>query len=131
MDTHNKNYLETAEGKALPIEHCILSTDGWEINKEIHKAVQECGVHYVFEKKATFGDPFIGEKVFSLCGTEPGEIEVCGTCTDICVVSNVMFLKALYPDAEIKVHKDLCAGLTPELHEAALKVMASCQVKII
>lgn len=131
MDTHNKEYLETAEGRHLPIVHCVMSTDGWEINKKIHEAVQKKGIRYTMEKKGTFGDPYIGVKAYECCGTEPGEIEICGTCTDICVVSNALTLKTAYPDADIKVLKDLCAGVTKESHEAALLTMKMCQIEIV
>lgn len=123
-DTHAENYLETAEGKRLPIPHCVENTVGWEIVPEIKAAMEKRSNCRVLDK-TSFG--MIGP--WSL--GEYDSIEVVGTCTDICVVSNVLILKAVYPNLEIKVHANLCAGLTPEKHKAALSVMQSCQVEII
>ena len=123
-DTHAENYLETAEGKRLPVPHCIENTVGWEIVPEIKAAMEKRSNCRILDK-TSFG--MIGP--WSL--GEYDSVEVVGTCTDICVVSNVLILKTAYPNLEIKVHANLCAGLTPEKHKAALSVMESCQVEII
>lgn len=121
-DTHHENYLETSEGKNLPVVHCIAGTHGWEIPNEID--IPEC-LHI---NKESFG--FIGWNLFS--SEDIGEeIEVIGLCTDICVVSNVMILKAMFPEKKITVDASCCAGVTPESHNAALKTMKMCQINIV
>ena len=161
MDTHYFDYLNTSEGKKLPIEHCIVNTIGWRIEDSIYQAVLEkakqgCEIKYI--RKNTFGsvDPVYTEDVettttlkdaiLNLEKTQtfkhfksdgyidyvPMEIEMCGFCTDICVVSNALILKAYTHNfAEITVDSKCCAGVTPEKHEAALEVMRSCQINII
>lgn len=127
-DTHYSDYLETMEGKNLPVKHCIKGTEGWEVCEEIREAVW--GEHIenmCYVDKPTFGYVEGIKKHI----TYPTSIEVVGTCTDICVISNVLSLKEAYPETEIIVHENMCAGLSPELHEAAIKVMKSCQVKVI
>ena len=122
-DTHNENYLETSEGKHLPIVHCVHSTHGWEITPEIANALKDKNA--LILDKPTFG--FLGWNGFE----KYEEVTLVGTCTDICVLSNALILKAKYPDLAIKVLKDFCAGTTKENHEAALKVMACCQIRIV
>ena len=161
MDTHYFDYLNTSEGKKLPIEHCIVNTIGWRIEDSIYQAVLEkakqgCEIKYI--RKNTFGsvDPVYTEDVettttlkdaiLNLEKTQtfkhfksdgyidyvPMEIEMCGFCTDICVVSNALILKAYTHNfAEITVDSKCCAGVTSEKHEAALEVMRSCQIIII
>ena len=121
-DTHHENYLETSEGKNLPVVHCIAGTHGWEIHAEID--VPEC-LHI---NKESFG--FIGWNLF---GSEDigEEIEVIGLCTDICVVSNVMILKSMFPEKKITVDASCCAGVTPETHIAALNTMKMCQINVV
>jgi nicotinamidase-related amidase len=133
-DTHTENYLDTLEGKKLPVKHCIMGTDGWMLNEDIVQAfeemVEELGAENCFTiLKYTFGHkdwesilPDI-EKV--------DEIEICGLCTDICVVSNALILRALYPNTIIKVDSKCCAGVTPETHEKALATMKMCQIDVI
>lgn len=121
-DTHNNDYLNTQEGKNLPIPHCIHNTTGWNLCPEVE--VDRAKVYY----KQTFGYPFwdvVGGLIFA------DEIWLCGFCTDICVSANFQILKAAFPETLITVIEDACAGVTPELHEAALKVMKSCQAKIV
>ena len=121
-DTHFENYLQTSEGRNLPVKHCISETHGWEIPIEID--VPEC-LHI---NKQSFG--FIGWNMF--CESRMGEeIEVIGLCTDICVLSNVMILKAMFPEMKITVDASCCAGVTPETHNAALQTMKMCQINII
>ena len=122
-DTHSIDYLSTAEGKHLPIPHFIKDTKGWEIEPSIQSAL--------FKKKATLLDkPTFGYLNWD-CLDGYGEITLVGTCTDICVVSNALILKAKYPDSEMKVISSMCAGTSKENHESALRVMACCQIKII
>jgi nicotinamidase-related amidase len=124
QDTHYSNYCKTQECKKLPIEHCKIGTPGWEIHSDILQAVTGRNfVHMI--RKETFG--YINWRdIIRDCE----EIIICGTCTDICVVSNALIIKAMYPETKITVLKDLCAGLTPEKHEAALEVMRSCQIDV-
>lgn len=122
-DTHTENYMQTPEGKKLPVPHCIQNTDGWQIVDEIAVALRQKGARVL--DKPTFG--FLGWDMLD----EYDEAELVGTCTDICVVSNALILKAKYPHLTVKVNAPLCAGTTKENHNAALAVMACCQVEII
>ena len=117
-DTHNENYLETNEGKHLPVEHCIEGTHGWMIADEV-----DCP-EYRHINKDSFGYPLW--KYFDL-----EEIELVGLCTDICVVSNALILKAHFPSSNITVDASCCAGVTPESHRAALTTMKMCQINVI
>ena len=126
QDTHFDDYANTQEGKKLPVEHCKFGTYGWEIQPDIWRAVNETDFTRVINiRKGTFGYTYWDDYLSSY-----DEIYICGTCTDICVISNVLIIKALFPEKKIVVLKDLCAGLTPEKHEAALEVMRSCQVDV-
>ena len=116
-DTHQADYLQTPEGKALPVEHCIEGTHGWEIAEGID--IPDC-LHI---DKPTFGWTKWNQYDFET-------IELVGLCTDICVVSNALILKAYFPEAEISVDASCCAGVTPESHEAALTTMKMCQIQI-
>ena len=122
-DTHTTNYLETSEGKHLPIVHCVHGTLGWEIASEISTILQEKNAKIV--DKPTFG--YLNWNFLE----KYGEVTLIGTCTDICVVSNALILKAKFPELTVKVKADLCAGTTKENHDAALKIMACCQVEIL
>jgi nicotinamidase-related amidase len=127
MDTHGPEYLSTAEGRKLPVEHCIRGTHGWELNPEVEAALEGCERI----EKPGFGSPRLPERVAQLSGDgENLTIEVIGLCTDICVVCNAMLLKARFPEATMRLLRSCCAGVTPELHEAALKTMASCQIEV-
>lgn len=124
MDTHDDNYLNTQEGKMLPVKHCIRNTPGWQICPEA-----TCGKkHYINIEKSSFG--FTKWKEW-FTFDEDVEFYLCGFCTDICVMANFQILKALCPENPIYIVSDACAGVTPELHEAALMVMKSCQGHII
>lgn len=128
LDTHEGSYLNTAEGKKLPVVHCVRRTEGWQLNPEIREAVGDG----MMVEKPTFGSIRLPEILRK--ETEPGEtlrIELMGLCTDICVVSNALLLKAYFPEAEIAVRADCCAGVTPEKHRAALETMRSCQIDIL
>ena len=121
-DTHQADYLQTQEGKKLPVEHCIQGTHGWEIIDALKP--------YVLKKldKPTFGSTELAEIVKKMRYTD---IELVGLCTDICVVSNALLLKAVLPEARIQVDASCCAGVTPETHQAALETMKMCQIEII
>lgn len=126
-DTHEANYLQTQEGRNLPVEHCIRETDGWKIRPDIAELLAGAKV---FEKP-TFGSMALAEEMKALSKAEDIEIEMVGLCTDICVVSNALLLKAAMPEVEITVDASCCAGVTPESHSAALKTMSMCQIRII
>ena len=117
-DTHVEDYLDTPEGKKLPVIHCVKGTKGWEIADGLY--VEGCKVI----DKPNFG--WLNWREENL-----EEVELVGLCTDICVVSNALIIKATFPDATIKVDKNCCAGVTPESHDAALTTMAMCQIDII
>lgn len=125
-DTHFSTYLETLEGHKLPVEHCIKFTRGWEICSELKEYTRSFDDVDVIDKQ-TFGyrhwDRWREEF--------PGEIELVGLCTDICVVSNALILRANYPGKEITVDASCCAGTTPENHKAALQVMKCCQINVV
>jgi nicotinamidase-related amidase len=137
-DTHGKNYLETNEGRHLPVEHCIKGTFGHQIHRDL-LGWRDAEV----VDKPTFGSFILVEKIRSLynlngiCinGKEPCkenelEIHLAGTCTDICVISNALILKTVFSEAKIVVHKKCCAGSDAKAHAAALLIMEKCQIKI-
>ena len=131
LDTHEENYLSTREGRMLPVSHCIKGTDGWQLHPQI-AAVLEGKKTTVVEKKS-FGSPELPALVRAAAGDAPENeisIELIGLCTDICVVSNALILKAHFPEAEMRVDAACCAGVTPQSHDAALKTMAMCQISI-
>ena len=138
-DTHYDDYLTTPEGINLPVEHCIRDTSGWEINNEVEAALSSFSIKpdnilsYVL--KPTFGSTdlvwLIEENFEEGYAEEDLYIELVGLCTDICVVSNALLLKANFPSAKISVDSSCCAGVTPETHEAALTTMRMCQIDII
>ena len=125
-DTHFEDYIETDEGKNLPVVHCVRDTDGWKLNEKVQAALDKKS--YTEVEKITFGSidlPFVLAEENEM---DDAEIELIGLCTDICVVSNALILKANYPDINISVDSSCCAGVTPEKHEAALETMRSCQI---
>ena len=126
-DTHENWYLETQEGKNLPVVHCIRDTEGWQIRKELDALRKTEPVD-----KDTFGSTDLaGELVAINEDEEIGSITLVGLCTDICVISNALLIKASLPEVPIYVDASCCAGVTPESHENALKAMEMCQIKII
>lgn len=128
LDTHGENYMDTAEGQKLPVPHCIRGTEGWQLNPQIKEALGDC----TLVEKPTFGSTRLPELIRE--GLDPDDrltIEAMGLCTDICVASNVLLLKAHFPEARIAVNTGCCAGVTPEKHEAALETMRSCQIDMI
>lgn len=128
-DTHYDNYLSTLEGKKLPVPHCIDGTLGHELCGGVKEAL--AGREYKEVYKAGFGSFSISRGLKDRYPGEEVEIEVVGLCTDICVVSNALILRAGYPNARITVDASCCAGVTPETHEAALKTMECCQIDIV
>lgn len=140
FDTHYDDYLNTPEGKALPVPHCIHQTDGWRFDPRVEKALQEfIKTHpttpFSSVLKPTFGSIALTDEIWETldCTLEDTyDITICGFCTDICVVSNALILKAdFFRRGNITVVADACAGVTPEKHEAALEVMRSCQINVI
>ena len=127
MDTHSENYMDTQEGKYLPVPHCIRGSDGWKIRAEIEDLLKGARI---FEKP-TFGSMQLAEELKTLSEKEDLELELIGLCTDICVVSNALLLKAAMPEVPIFVDAACCAGVTPEKHAAALVTMQSCQIQVI
>ena len=128
LDTHGENYLDTAEGRKLPVTHCVKGTEGWRLNPAIADALGDAPL----VEKPTFGSVKLPEVVAELAeGADGLSIELIGLCTDICVVSNALLLKAHFPEAAIAVNAACCAGVTPEKHEAALETMRSCQIDVI
>lgn len=127
-DTHFENYMDTNEGKNLPVPHCIKGTDGWELNKEVMDALNNKA--YTTVEKITFGSVDLPELVGKAAGDEEFSVELIGLCTDICVVSNALLLKANFPEMNILVDAACCAGVTPESHEAALTTMKMCQIEV-
>lgn len=123
-DTHNEDYLETPEGKKLPVKHCILGTDGWEIIPELNP--NELPAKWAIVDKPIFGSVDLMDYF-----DNNDEIEFCGVCTDICVVSNALMAKSFYPDAKISVDPKCCAGTSINNHLSAIDVMRSCQIDII
>jgi len=125
-DTHSENYLETAEGKKLPVVHCVRGTKGWQLHPEVEALT---GPSHILDKP-TFGSLELMELLRQENEKEPLEIELVGLCTDICVVSNAMLFKAAMPEISIRVDPLCCAGVTPESHQAALLTMEMCQIEI-
>ena len=119
-DTHHTNYLETYEGKHLPVVHCVKNTDGWQISDKLDFDIE----NDVLIDKPTFG--WLNWKDFDF-----ESVEICGLCTDICVISNALIIRANYPEIDITVDASCCAGVTPETHKAALETMKMCQIEVI
>ena len=117
-DTHSRDYLDTPEGKKLPVPHCIKGTKGWEIADGLYIDGSK------IIDKPNFGWPNWKDETLE-------DVEIIGLCTDICVVSNALIIKATFPNANVKVDRNCCAGVTPDSHDAALKTMQMCQIDII
>ncbi|MBO5408370.1 MAG: cysteine hydrolase [Clostridia bacterium] len=127
-DTHHQDYMNTREGKHLPVPHCIKGTPGWELDAKIQTALSEKSYHII--EKPTFGSVTLPEYVKKHYSPSELKIELIGLCTDICVVSNALLLKANFPETDIAVDSTCTAGVTPESHEAALTTMKMCQITI-
>lgn len=128
LDTHFEDYLSTSEGKKLPVMHCINGTHGWQLNAKIAAALDGKSITKV--EKLTFGSTKLPLLIEKAAGDEDFDITLIGLCTDICVVSNALMLKAHFPEKDITVDADLCAGVTPDSHIAALATMKMCQINI-
>lgn len=123
-DTHHKDYLKTQEGKKLPVEHCIKDTEGWQICDELKPYAEKV------VDKVTFGSVDLPE-IIKGYGEEVEEIQLCGLCTDICVISNAVILKAAFPEAKIIVDSACSAGVSEESHNIALDAMKAVQIEIV
>ena len=128
-DTHFEDYLNTAEGKKLPVEHCIKGSDGWQLNDKIQKALE--GKNYTAVEKLTFGSTELPSLIKESAGEDDFDVTLIGLCTDICVVSNALILKANFYDKKIIVDKNCCAGVTVDSHNAALTTMQMCQIEVV
>jgi nicotinamidase-related amidase len=126
MDTHGENYMETQEGQNLPVKHCIKGTEGWQIRPDIAELLTKAKIY----EKPTFGSIALASDLKAMSEEEEIELELIGLCTDICVVSNALLLKASMPEVQISVDAACCAGVTPEKHLAALETMRSCQIQV-
>lgn len=128
-DTHEEEYMNTQEGKNLPVPHCIRDTEGWALDKKVQQALDK--KEYYTLEKPTFGSTELPLYIKEKYGSEEIEIELIGLCTDICVVSNALLLKASLLETEISVDSSCCAGVTVESHNAALSTMKMCQINVI
>ena len=127
-DTHFENYMETSEGKNLPVPHCIKGTDGWALDSQVQKALN--GKKYTTVEKPTFGSVELPKIIKEKAGNEEFSVELIGLCTDICVVSNALLLKASFPEMDFSVDSSCCAGVTVDSHNAALQTMKMCQINV-
>ena len=125
-DTHGTDYLQNQEGQFLPVEHCIAGTAGWQLLPEIEEKLLPDHIY----DKPTFGSVELAAHLKEISEEEEIEIELCGLCTDICVVSNALLFKANMPEIPISLDVRCCAGVTPEQHHEAIETMRSCQVII-
>ena len=128
-DTHPEDYMETMEGKNLPVPHCIKGSDGWQLDAKVQAALDKKA--YKALEKPTFGSTELPEYIREAYDPAELEIQLIGLCTDICVVSNALLLKANFPGTPISVDASCCAGVTPDTHNAALATMKMCQVQVI
>ena len=135
MDTHDKDYLNTLEGRKLHVPHCIKNTNGWKMPVEMVDALKNQNVVQVFEKP-TFGSVLMNDFIRSLANNNhneylDAEFTIVGFCSDICVISNALMLRANFPDNRIVVRRDCTAGVTKETNEAAITTMGMCQIDVI
>ena len=128
-DTHFEDYMDTSEGKKLPVPHCIKGSDGWQLDAHVQSALE--GREYTAVEKVTFGSVDLPRLIKDAAAGEDFSIQLVGLCTDICVVSNALLLKASFPEADISVVASLCAGVTPQSHQAALATMQMCQINLL
>lgn len=140
MDTHELDYPNTNEGRHLPVAHCVRNTKGWETVPVIRAVLDQCNAVDIYKDR--FGHLGLIDIIKQIASQQLGkpfkdgddeslEITLIGWCTDICVISNALILKAAFPEAEIIVDSKCCAGVTPELHEAALLILKSCQITVV
>ena len=131
-DTHGENYMQTNEGKHLPVVHCVKDTDGWELRKEIADVVRKKIDSGTFQKNTFFKETFASISLMNrIYDAGYKYVEFIGLCTDICVASNAIMLKAVCPEIRICVDPTCCAGVTPESHQAALITMKMCQIDMV
>ena len=128
FDTHGEDYMQTSEGKKLPVPHCIKGTDGWSLDEKVCLVLRD--KVYTAVEKPTFGSVELPELLKKNYGEEPLSIELLGLCTDICVISNAMIAKAFLPEVKIIVDAACCAGVSPETHKNALSAMKVCQITV-
>lgn len=132
-DTHPDNYMETQEGRHLPVKHCIRGSEGWQINERVARALR--GAQII--DKPSFGSTVLAEKIAEIekeerrTRDEGIQVTLLGLCTDICVVSNALLIKAFLPETPVRVIPSCCAGVTPQSHQAALETMRMCQVEMV
>ena len=124
MDTHGENYLSTAEGRHLPIKHCIKGTNGWKLDPQVEKAL--IGAEII--EKPTFASLELAETLRNISAKEKISLTLIGLCTDICVVSNALLFKTYMPEVPVRVVPSCCAGVTAESHAAAISTMEMCQI---
>ncbi len=129
MDTHYDNYLNTQEGKNLPVKHCIIHSDGWKLNSKIQESIDKNP--YKIYEKITFGSGELAKDLINGVYDTVDEVELAGLCTDICVISNALLVKNLLPEVPVTVDASCCAGVTPTSHKNALEAMKMCQIKIM
>lgn len=127
-DTHFEDYMETQEGKNLPVPHCIKGSNGWEIQEDLERLRIEKGSDVL--DKITFGSKELPAYLAEHYPEGLASVELVGLCTDICVISNAMLLKAFFPELPVSVTAACCAGVTPESHENALNAMKMCQIAV-
>ena len=127
-DTHTEQYMDTNEGSHLPVPHCIRGTDGWQLDARVADALSGRPYHTI--EKPTFGSTALPDLIREIAGDEDFTIELVGLCTDICVVSNALLLKANFPEHEIFVDAACCAGVSDVTHQAALATMKCCQIQV-
>ena len=128
-DTHADNYMQTQEGANLPVPHCIKGTDGWALDAKVQAALD--GREYKAIEKPTFGSVSLIEYIKANYDPNMIEIQLVGLCTDICVVSNALLLKANFLETKVSVDPACCAGVTEDSHNAALLTMKMCQVHVM
>ncbi len=126
QDTHTTDYLNTQEGRNLPVPHCMKGTDGWKLIPELETIAKDREA--VIYEKPCFGSTQLASDLASAGNVE--SVELVGLCTDICVVSNALLIKAALPEVPVSVDARCCAGVTPEKHDAALLTMESCQISV-
>ena len=127
-DTHFDNYLQTAEGANLPVAHCIKGSEGWKLDAKVQAALEKRSYHTI--EKPTFGSTELPRYIQAAYDPAEIKIELVGLCTDICVVSNALLLKASFPETKISVDAACCAGVTQDSHNAALLTMKMCQIQV-
>ena len=126
-DTHTEDYLNTQEGRKLPVVHCVKGTSGWELHPKIAAALKNA----VIFDKPSFASKTLAEELTRYAEAADLEITLAGLCTDICVISNALLVKACLPETPVRVLSGCCAGVTPETHQAALTTMRMCQIQIL